>query len=146
MTATHKTQNQVQAWSSLAFHCRRSSFYPSGAPPWDSKPVSGAGVIFIINSTGLALFPRLSSPPHSPQYPLSPVFHLIQTSIHKMDNFNQYFSILLRILSNCGISQLRLEFPSLTAICNAFQINELWGCMTSRMISMQAAHSVLEQS
>ncbi len=26
------------------FHCRRSSFYPSGAPPWDSRPVSGAGV------------------------------------------------------------------------------------------------------
>ncbi len=140
------TQNTKSSPGLVLSRLPLSSFYPSGAPPWDSKPVSGAGVIFIINSTGLALFPRLSSPPHSPQYPLSPVFHLIQTSIHKKGNFNQYFSILLRILSNCGISQLRLEFPSLTAICNAFQINELWGCMTSRMISMQAAHSVLEQS
>ncbi len=39
-----KHKLKVQAWSSLVFHCRRSSFYPSGAPPWDSRPVSGAGV------------------------------------------------------------------------------------------------------
>ncbi len=40
----HTKQTKIQAWSSLVFHCRRSSFYPSGAPPWDSRPVSGAGV------------------------------------------------------------------------------------------------------
>ncbi len=30
---------------SLVFHCRHSSFNPSEAPPWDSRPVSGAGVV-----------------------------------------------------------------------------------------------------
>ncbi len=45
MTAAHKTQTKVQAWSSLVFHCRHSSFYPSEAPPWDSRPVSGASVV-----------------------------------------------------------------------------------------------------
>ncbi len=29
----------------LSFHCRRSSFYPSEVPPWDARPVSGAGVV-----------------------------------------------------------------------------------------------------
>ncbi len=38
------SDREVQAWSSLLLHCRYSSFYPSGAPPWDSRPVSGAGV------------------------------------------------------------------------------------------------------
>ncbi len=28
---------------SLVFHCRHSSFNPSEAPPWDSRPVSGVG-------------------------------------------------------------------------------------------------------
>ncbi len=36
---------EIQAWSSLIFHCRHSSFNPSEAPPWDSRPVSGAGVV-----------------------------------------------------------------------------------------------------
>ncbi len=45
MTAAHNTQTKIQAWSSLVFHCRRSSFYSSEAPPWDARPVSGAGVI-----------------------------------------------------------------------------------------------------
>ncbi len=45
MTATHKTQTKIQAWSSLVFHCCHSSFNPSEAPPWDSRPVSGAGVV-----------------------------------------------------------------------------------------------------
>ncbi len=44
-TAAHKTQTKIQAWSSLVFQCRHSSFNPSEAPPWDSRPVSGAGVI-----------------------------------------------------------------------------------------------------
>ncbi len=44
-TAAHKTQTKIQAWSSLVFHCRHSSFNPSEAPLWDSRPVSGAGVI-----------------------------------------------------------------------------------------------------
>ncbi len=44
-TAAHKTQTKIQAWSSLVFHCRHSSFNPSEAPPWDSRPVSGAGVV-----------------------------------------------------------------------------------------------------
>ncbi len=34
-----------QAWSSLVFHCCHSSFNPPVAPPWDSRPVSGAGVV-----------------------------------------------------------------------------------------------------
>ncbi len=45
ITAPHKTQTKIQAWSSLVFHCHHSSFYPSEAPPWDSRPVSGAGVV-----------------------------------------------------------------------------------------------------
>ncbi len=44
-TATHKTQTKTQAWSSLVFHCCHSSFNSSEAPPWDSRPVSGAGVV-----------------------------------------------------------------------------------------------------
>ncbi len=44
-TAAHKTQPKIQAWSSLVFYCRHSSFNPSEAPPWDSRPVSGAGVV-----------------------------------------------------------------------------------------------------
>ncbi len=44
-TAAHKTQTKIQAWSSLVFHCCHSSFNPSEAPPWDSRPVSGAGVV-----------------------------------------------------------------------------------------------------
>ncbi len=44
-TAAHKTQTKIQTWSSLVFHCRHSSFNPSEAPPWDSRPVSGAGVV-----------------------------------------------------------------------------------------------------
>ncbi len=40
-----QTQTKIQAWSSLVFHCRHSSFNPSEAPPWDSRPVSGAGVV-----------------------------------------------------------------------------------------------------
>ncbi len=39
------TQTKTQAWSSLVFHCCHSSFNPSEAPPWDSRPVSGAGVV-----------------------------------------------------------------------------------------------------
>ncbi len=38
-------RTKIQAWSSLVFHCRHSSFNPSEAPPWDSRPVSGAGVV-----------------------------------------------------------------------------------------------------
>ncbi len=45
MTAAHKTQTETQAWSSLVFHCCHSSFNPSEAPPWDSRLVSGAGVV-----------------------------------------------------------------------------------------------------
>ncbi len=37
--------SESRAWSSLVFHCRHSSFNPSEAPPWDSRPESGAGVI-----------------------------------------------------------------------------------------------------
>ncbi len=44
-TAAHKTQTKIQAWSSFVFHCCHSSFNPSEAPPWDSRPVSGAGVV-----------------------------------------------------------------------------------------------------
>ncbi len=45
LTAAHKTQTKIQAWSSLVFHCCHSSFNPSEAPPWDSRLVSGAGVV-----------------------------------------------------------------------------------------------------
>ncbi len=40
-----KHKLKTQAWSSLVFHCCHSSFNPSEAPPWDSRPVSGAGVV-----------------------------------------------------------------------------------------------------
>ncbi len=40
-----KHKLKCQAWSSLVFHCCHSSFNPSEAPPWDSRPVSGAGVV-----------------------------------------------------------------------------------------------------
>ncbi len=39
------SESKIQAWSSLVFHCCHSSFNPSEAPPWDSRPVSGAGVV-----------------------------------------------------------------------------------------------------
>ncbi len=43
---THtKHKLKIQAWSSLVFHCCHSSINPSKAPPWDSRPVSGAGVV-----------------------------------------------------------------------------------------------------
>ncbi|XP_042586293.1 serine/threonine-protein kinase mTOR-like isoform X1 [Cyprinus carpio] len=41
MTVIHKQKqntNKVQAWSSLVFDCCLSFIYPSGAPPWDSRP------------------------------------------------------------------------------------------------------------
>ncbi len=41
----NKHKLKFQAWSSLVFHCCHSSFNPSEAPPWDSRPVSGAGVV-----------------------------------------------------------------------------------------------------
>ncbi len=44
-TAAQKTQTKIQAWSSLVFHCCHSSFNTSEAPPWDSRPVSDAGVV-----------------------------------------------------------------------------------------------------
>ncbi len=40
-----KHKLKIQAWSSLVFHCRHSSFNPSEAPLWYSRPVSGAGVV-----------------------------------------------------------------------------------------------------
>ncbi len=40
-----KHKLKFQAWSTLVFHCCHSSFNPSEAPPWDSRPVSGAGVV-----------------------------------------------------------------------------------------------------
>ncbi len=40
-----KHKLKFQAWSSLVFHCCHSSFNHSEAPPWDSRPVSGAGVV-----------------------------------------------------------------------------------------------------
>ncbi len=40
-----KHKQKIQAWSSLVFHCCHSSFNPFEAPPWDSRPVSGAGVV-----------------------------------------------------------------------------------------------------
>ncbi len=33
-----KHKLKIQAWSSLVFHCRHSSFNPFEAPPWDSRP------------------------------------------------------------------------------------------------------------
>ncbi len=68
----HKTQAKIQAWSSLVFHCRHSSFYPSEAPPWDSRPVSGAGVVHYHllhrpRSVPTALSPApLNTYPHRP--------------------------------------------------------------------------------
>ncbi len=64
-TAAHKTQTKIQAWSSLLFHCCHSSFNPSEAPLWDSRPVSGAGVVHY----QLLHRPRSvpAAPPHSSQ-------------------------------------------------------------------------------
>ncbi len=67
-----KHKLKIQAWSSLLFPCCHSSFNPSEAPPWDSRPVSGAGVVHYNYSTGLAPFPRLSAPPHSSHTPIAP--------------------------------------------------------------------------
>ncbi len=73
-TATHKTQTKTQAWSSLVFHCCHSSFNPSEAPPWDSRPVSGAGVVHYQllhrpRSVPTALGPRPTR--HIPPSPLA---------------------------------------------------------------------------
>ncbi len=71
-TAAHKTQTKIQAWSSLLFHCRHSSFNPFEAPPWDSRPVSGAGnvhyhLLHRPRSVPTALGPApLATYPHRP--------------------------------------------------------------------------------
>ncbi len=72
-TATHtKHKLKLQAWSSLVFHYRHSSFNPSEAPPWDSRPVSGAGVVHYHSlhrprSVPMALGPApLVTYPHRP--------------------------------------------------------------------------------
>ncbi len=57
-TVAHKTQTKIQAWSSLVCHCRHSSFNPSEAPPWDSRPVSGAGVVHYQLLSALGSRPR----------------------------------------------------------------------------------------
>ncbi len=69
-TAAHKTQTKIQAWSSLVFHCHHSSFNPSEAPPWDSRPVVQVSFIY---STGLAPFPWLWARPtrHIPPSPFA---------------------------------------------------------------------------
>ncbi len=69
-----KHKLKFQAWSSLVFHCRHS-FNPSEAPPWDSRPVSGAGVVHyqLLHRNYLAPFPRLSAPPHSSHPPFTAV-------------------------------------------------------------------------
>ncbi len=67
-TAAHKTQTKIQAWSSLLFHCCHSSFNPSEAPPWDSRPVSGAGVVhYQLLHRPRSVPTRFSAPPHSSQ-------------------------------------------------------------------------------
>ncbi len=71
-TAAHKTQTKIQAWSSLVFHCRHSSFNPSEAPPWDSRPVSGAGVVHYHLLHRPRSVPTALGPPHSPHTPIAP--------------------------------------------------------------------------
>ncbi len=65
-----KHKLKIQVWSSLLFHCCHSSFNPSEAPPWDSRPVSGAGVVHY----QLLHRPRSvpTAPPHSSHTPITP--------------------------------------------------------------------------
>ncbi len=85
-TAAHKTQTKIQAWSSLVFHCRHSSFNPSEAPPWDSRPVSGAGVVHYRllhrpRSVPTALGPApLATVIHRPVWPLGKLKRIQQGS------------------------------------------------------------------
>ncbi len=44
-TAAHKTQTKIPGLVLSPFHCHHSSFNLSEDPPWDSRPVSGAGVV-----------------------------------------------------------------------------------------------------
>ncbi len=44
-TAAHKTQTKIPGLVLSRLPCCHSSFNPSEAPPWDSRPVSGAGVV-----------------------------------------------------------------------------------------------------
>ncbi len=101
-TAKHKLK--IQAWSSLVFHCCHSSFNPSEAPPWDSRPVQ---VSFITNySTGLAPFPRLSAPPHSPHTRCAkPLIHGIQQHPHRPSTATV---TIMAILVPLGLSQSHL--------------------------------------
>ncbi len=73
-TAAHKTQTKTQAWSSLLFHCCHSSFNPSEAPPWDSRPVSGAGVVH----------DQLLHRPRSVPTALGPAPLITKTLIHRL--------------------------------------------------------------
>ncbi len=44
-TATHKTQTKIPGLVLSPSTVVTPPFIPSGAPPWDSRPVSGAGVV-----------------------------------------------------------------------------------------------------
>uniref|UniRef100_A0A9J7YM25 Transposase Tc1-like domain-containing protein n=1 Tax=Cyprinus carpio carpio TaxID=630221 RepID=A0A9J7YM25_CYPCA len=44
-TVKHPETIHVWRYFSTILHCRHSFFYPSGAPPWDLRPGSGAGVV-----------------------------------------------------------------------------------------------------
>ncbi len=66
-----KHKQKFQAWSSLVFHCCHSSFNPSEAPPWDSRPVSGAGVVHYQLLHRPRSVPKALGPPHSSHTPLA---------------------------------------------------------------------------
>ncbi len=68
-----KHKLKIQAWSSLVFHCRHSSFNPSEAPPWDSRPVSGAGVVhYQLLHRPRSVPTALGPAPHTPIAPRRP--------------------------------------------------------------------------
>ncbi len=86
-----KHKLKFQAWSSLVFHCCHSSFNPSEAPPWDSRPVSGAGVVHY----------QLLHRPRSVPTALGPAplvtYIKIKIVILNCNNILQYYTILAHL-------------------------------------------------
>ncbi len=114
---------RTQTWSSLALHCRRSSFYPSGAPPWDSRPVRGAGV---------AHYHQLHRPRSIPTA-LGPAPHVTLSSCHvKNTKINTKRSKLLcrkglqgntpQIMKEFCLSKSKYIHDKLTEGCKGFWV------------------------
>ncbi len=115
-TATHKTQLKSRPGPSLASTVVTPHLTLSEAPPWDSRPVSGAGVVHYQLLHRLAPFPRLSAPP--------PLATMLQSLMSRLETYPGS-KIVHLILQGLDISEQKYSveedcepFPS---VCCVFQ-------------------------